>query len=188
MDPDSGFSEASERQLEDQLSQVPTELYLITRLQKCNARLSETISSKSTYDDLGTFIGKFPSSNFFETSDDVDPLQLAAFYEDDSMIADTLRGCDDNMLDIANRSSNGYSAVHYACIGGHLSTLKLLLENGGDAAGRDISDITPLHLAVLFSLHETRAAVDILVKYGASPDAASDFTPWGDLDIGPPLH
>lgn len=187
IDPEQGFNVAPDTQLEDELSQIPADLYLTTRLQKYNSRRLESIKSSFGQEGLG---GPWSFGlNFFERTND-HPLHVAALYGDDTFITNTISDHGSEVTGISKLSIDGYSAIHFACVGGHLSTLKLLLEHGGNAAGLSDEDITPLHLAIFFPQHNAHAAVDALVSHGANPNIASETVLWDDLDItlfGPPL-
>lgn len=50
------------------------------------------------------------------------------------------RGCDPN-----STTSNGTSALHYACSKNHIETVKVLLEHKADPSVRDNYGQTPLH-------------------------------------------
>ncbi|CAG8978970.1 hypothetical protein HYALB_00012253 [Hymenoscyphus albidus] len=56
-------------------------------------------------------------------SDDLLPLHVAALLGEDMIIAEIL--CNN---DIGALSAAGFTVAHYACVGGHLSTLRLVLE------------------------------------------------------------
>ncbi|KAI0411725.1 hypothetical protein F5X98DRAFT_383426 [Xylaria grammica] len=88
------------------------------------------------------------------------------------------------------RSSLGLGPIHYACLGGQLSTLKLLLESGCKALSGGHRGITPLHLAVFFEPDEIQEAVTVLVQKGCSMSASTTSLNWEAHDVhihGTPL-
>ena len=79
---------------------------------------------------------------------------------------------------IETLSLNGFNAVHYACMGGHLSILRLVLEKAVDASKSGCFGITPLHLCIFFAPADIPDAVDMLMAYGASMAEWSDIVPY----------
>lgn len=102
-------------------------------------------------------------------TDTVEPLHMAAFLADKAQLVDLLGRATGTRL-----STAGFNAVHYACLGGHISILQILLENGMDATCTGLYDITPLHLAAFFKPSDIIAAVEMLLNHGARADVRSD--------------
>ena len=60
------------------------------------------------------------------------------------------------------------TALHAAARGGHLSTIRLLLDRGADIEAKDPSEQTPLHIA---ASRGDQAAIGLLLDRGAGIDA-----------------
>lgn len=59
-------------------------------------------------------------------------------------------------------STLGFTLAHYACMGGHLSVLTILVQRGASVKKAGFYGITPLHLCVFMSDTDTRDAVSLL--------------------------
>jgi ankyrin repeat protein len=154
----------------DELS-IPTELYLTNRI-----RLENTNFVNHIRDDLTRagqpYPDKFAGIQLHTdplVSDDLLPLHVAALLGDDMMIAEIL--CNN---DIGDLSAAGFTVAHYACVGGHLSTLRLVLERGANVSSHSIQHITPLHLSIFFASADIQDAVHLLIAHGAITDISSD--------------
>jgi ankyrin repeat protein len=89
-------------------------------------------------------------------------------------------------------SPQGFTPVHCACLGGHLSTLRLLLDMGYSGIQSTIHGITPLHLCIFFAECDMEAAVHLLLECGPcpSPRETTSQIYWPDYDLtlsGSPL-
>jgi ankyrin repeat protein/serine/threonine protein kinase len=95
--------------------------------------------------------------------DELCPIHVASLTGNDLVLAELLKCSNGNAL-----SKQGFNAVHFACIGGYLSTLQLLIQH-------DISvstyphGISPLHLCIFFADDLANRAADVLIQAGASP-------------------
>ena len=93
------------------------------------------------------------------TAKDESPLMLAA-----------LKGYHDLCQQLITRDADvnkpGWTPLHYAATGGHISTIRLLLENHAfiDSASPNLS--TPLMMAAMYG---TADAVKVLIEAGADP-------------------
>jgi ankyrin repeat protein len=65
-------------------------------------------------------------------------------------------------------SSQGFMAIHFACIGGQLSTLRLLLDESPLNSLDSPHGITPLHLCIFFSDEEVRRVASLLLDRGCN--------------------
>ena len=87
-------------------------------------------------------------------------------------------------------SPQGFTPVHCACLGGHLSTLRLLLDMGYSGIQPTIHGITPLHLCIFFAECDMEAAVHLLLECGPCPKETTSGIYWPDFDLmlsGSPL-
>jgi ankyrin repeat protein len=88
-------------------------------------------------------------------------------------------------------SSLGFTPIHCACLGGRLSTLRLLLRVGYSATQPTIHGITPLHLCIFFAECDIEAAVHLLLENGPLPKETTFGIYWPDYDLelsGSPLR
>ncbi|KAF8245982.1 hypothetical protein K440DRAFT_632922 [Wilcoxina mikolae CBS 423.85] len=81
-------------------------------------------------------------------------------------------------------SSIGQCPLHLAVVGGHDSTVRLLLEMGADKEAEDFMKRKPLHLAADGGYDTT---VRVLVEMGAAEDAADRIKRRAAATIPPPL-
>lgn len=78
----------------------------------------------------------------------------------------------------------GRTPLFYACFGGQLSTLQLLVRFDQKANQRDLLGITPLHLCIFFPQESVEEAVSILLRNGANFTAATGTEiEWEEHDI-----
>ena len=103
--------------------------------------------------------------------DDMTTLEIAALLGEHEVIANLLS----NGEAITCRKAR-ISALHCACIGGNLSSLKLLLEYGADVSPCGERDITALHLMIYMPVDLIQEAVSLLIAYGAPTNACSKAT------------
>lgn len=103
--------------------------------------------------------------------DDMTPLEIAALLGEDEVIARLLS----NGEAITGRKAR-INALHCACTGGNLSSLKLLLEYGADLSPCGRKDITALHLMIYMPVDLAQRAVGLLIAYGAPTNACSKAT------------
>ncbi|KAK8793295.1 hypothetical protein WA158_004654 [Blastocystis sp. Blastoise] len=67
-------------------------------------------------------------------------------------------------VNVNDRDSNGYSALHAASSYGYPEIVQYLLDNGADAVIRDSDGDSPLHMC------EFPACAKLLIEHGASPE------------------
>ena len=107
------------------------------------------------------------------------PLHVGALIGDDTSVSILLDGQDGKVL-----SSQGFTAVHYACLGGHLSTLQLLLSHSSSTNTVDSRGITPIHLCVCFVGADAGTAASLLLDSGSDPKTrVSECIDWEYHDI-----
>lgn len=168
----------------DSLSGIPAEDYLHARIQQLE--LARRTEARMKFEEL--FSGDIcleqrsvELATFHHLQIDVlNPVHVAAWLGLDSVI-DKLAAASSQVNLI---SKLGRTPVFYACLGGHLSTLRSLIRSGGNVDQRDLLGIAPLHLCVFFSRHAVEDAVSLLVEQGANPNAAMNSTlEWGEHDI-----
>jgi len=115
--------------------------------------------------------------------DELGPLQLAAWL-----------GWNDDLQILLDRNSNvneitrlGRTATHYACLGGHLPTLQLILSQGGRATIQDKFGLTPLHVCTFFKDEDCETATTLLLQHGATLNSVIDkriYWEEHDIDLG----
>lgn len=104
-------------------------------------------------------------------SDPMTTLEIAALLGEDEIIARLLS----NGEAIIGRKAR-INALHCACIGGNLSSLKFVLEYGADLSLCGRNDITALHLMIYMPVDLVQGAVGFLVAHGAPTNACSKAT------------
>lgn len=76
-------------------------------------------------------------------------------------------------------STLGFTPAHYACMGGHLSVLDVLIKKGASVREDRFRGITPLHLCIFMDDTDTHDAVSLLV----GPNATVEI-----FETGPELN
>ncbi|KAK4199236.1 hypothetical protein QBC40DRAFT_255342 [Triangularia verruculosa] len=160
--------------LEQMLAGTETESYLLRRIhycrnkeiegmRKCLARAGiSAISEISNLDVVEIEL-------FTEMAvDELGPLHLAAWLGDNDALEKYLKQTASDA-----ESYLGLNAAHYACLGGNLSTLRLLAKYGVPLTtpASYFHQVTPLHMAIFFEAEDMPAAIDILLEHGAEVDA-----------------
>lgn len=181
-----GSEMSHSRALELKLSMLSTEDYLSHRVRQLNmdviSRLKESIESTGPIARLS-----FPDETAFSASiavfnetdvDSVGPLHILVLLGEDEMVKKLLE-----TSPVDSKSERGFNASHYACIGGKLTTLRILIDAGSDVRQRGLHGITPLHLCIFFSNENMRDAVTLLIENGAATDANTPGTKWDAHDI-----
>jgi Ankyrin repeats (3 copies) len=174
-------------QLEKELSTLPAELYLshrVRRYRDCVMKQADDITKlKGPFTNMQELlsgyvckIGLFNAREF----DDLELLHLAAFLGRTNIVEHMLPDEPEERL-----SKFGFNATHYACMGGHLSTLKIIISHDNSLAWRTGSrGITPLHLCALFTPDAVRNVVKLLMDNGADPNASTtELLDWEFHDI-----
>lgn len=176
--------------LENHLSQLTTtEDYLAMRVQKFATSIMhqarESVASARTIPDF-PFSYRIGIFNTWEI-DELLPLHLWAWIGDEAQVITILQHTDVNAV-----SANGFNAAHYACFGGQLSILRILLEYNISVSTAGLHGITPLHLGIFFAKDDLHEAVTLLMDHGVMKDAKTTAAViWEDHDItllGTPLH
>lgn len=174
--------------LERRLASMPSELHLAERIRYFNQGVQEMAlnetnvegsKSSPTIELLDEV--SYRLSIFNQTEVDVlSPLHLASWLGQDDLVEELLL-CTAS----SSRSILGLDAVHYACLGGHVSTLRLLvLGHGVPLTQAAFHNITPLHLAIFFPPEDVVDALKVLMDNGASAQAISKGTiKWEAHDI-----
>ncbi|KAI1824729.1 hypothetical protein F4861DRAFT_231471 [Xylaria intraflava] len=112
--------------------------------------------------------------------DHISAIHVAAWLGDDDALQKLLVVEDPN-----ETTTLGLNAAHYACLGGHLSTLRILMKSGTEvvpAAG--FHNVSPLHFAVFFQSSDLPEAINLLIENGATPDSYSEGEIyWGAHDL-----
>ncbi|KAK0659742.1 hypothetical protein QBC41DRAFT_384216 [Cercophora samala] len=173
------------KNLEQQLATVPPELYLVRRIQLYNIttiedarmalNLSPGVKSILAVDNHLAFrISLFNE----EVTDDLPPLHLAAWLGEDAIVKDLLvRTASDT------KSKLGFSAAHYACLGGSLAALRTLVDRNVPLSPATFRNITPLHLCVFMPMPDLDEAVHLLIQNGTSVDERTGSLKFDDHDI-----
>ncbi|KAK0701331.1 hypothetical protein B0H67DRAFT_98423 [Lasiosphaeris hirsuta] len=188
--PSSEAEHLEGRELEEALPSVPTELYLLHRIQRHNMNAVE--QARKSLD-----VPTMPASSSFVfrlsifSEDVVDELPLLHLF---SWLGDLVA-----VQDLLTRSAAapdaksklGFSAAHYACLGGSLPTLRILVDHAVPLLPAAFGDITPLHFCVFMPIEDLPEAVALLLSGGTPVDAGQprEFN-WDDHDIrlgGSPL-
>lgn len=97
-----------------------------------------------------------------EEPDRLSRLHMAALLGDTTWLSGNLR-----MASLLSISRNGFSPLHYACLGGHLPTIRLLLDMGADTSARVIHGIAPLHLSIFTPEEVAIQTIDALRNHAA---------------------
>lgn len=72
----------------------------------------------------------------------------------------------------AKRSAEEGTALHEACIDGHVDVVEWLLRSGADVASQDKYGFTPLHLA---AWHQRHRVMDVLLAHNAPLEALNTY-------------
>lgn len=149
--------------------------YLSDRISQATIQgVLETKETLTSFDLTDSAVGAYLPCTIFNDSftDQPHALHIAALLGDNIVVQklihrDGASGC----------SEAGFNAAHYACLGGHVSTLELVLracnENGSRAG---VQHITPFHLTIFFRRADISTAVNLLIRSGARPVVRSDLT------------
>jgi ankyrin repeat protein len=172
--------------LEHKLSSLPTEQYLQSRIhQIAQHKIQQAKSATTDFKSISKdhfFDGWVYGLAVFNpwNEDELTPLHFIAWLGDDDLLKALL---EDFPVDVL--SAAGFTALHYACIGGHLSTVQILVEQGALVSAQGFRNITPLHLIVFFNLSESCHVANILINHGAVPDAeiSARGISWEEHDI-----
>ncbi|RBR26060.1 uncharacterized protein FIESC28_01088 [Fusarium coffeatum] len=153
------------------LRSLPTEKYLSERIIHHSRMIIESArNAMLQIAPVNTRMGTCSLSLFNETDiDTLQPLHVASWLGDESLVLQLLESGPQD-----TRSQLGLNAIHFACLGGSLSVLKLLIERGLPPSVADFRSITPLHLAIFFTSKDLPAAVQLLIQSGCSVEARAN--------------
>ncbi len=165
------------RAMEEYLDKAPKDLYLIRRIHYLNHRAMDEARNtpdlihlvRSLHLPLST---SFPALSIFNPAeiDDLSPLHIASWFGEDALVKELLQR---GQIAPDTKSTLGLNAAHFACLGGHLSTLRCLLMHNVPLVPADFHAITPLHLSIFFPAEDLPDAVDLLLDNGCSLEASS---------------
>ncbi|GKU05761.1 serine threonine protein kinase [Fusarium langsethiae] len=126
-----------------------------------------------------TQTGTVTLSVFSETHvDTLQPIHMASWIGDEALVARLLETCKSDV-----QSHLGFNAIHFACLGGHLSIIKLLIDHGVPLIGAQFRSITPLHLAIFFNSDDLPSTVQLLLDHGCSLEARTKTVNWEAHDM-----
>lgn len=156
---------------EANLSHITSDAYLYNRVHlQIRIAIQQIKSTILNWDQLHAwdsfaYISSIRVFNSWE-QDDLPPLHAAALLGEDEAISNLLCHVKGDEL-----SSRGLTAAHYACIGGHLSTLQLLLNHSAPNKAAYAGGITLLHLCIFFAGDDVSNAVSLILGIGDDPRA-----------------
>jgi ankyrin repeat protein len=156
---------------EANLSHITSDAYLSNRVHlQIRIAIQQIKSTILNWDQLHAwdsfaYISSIRVFNSWE-QDDLPPLHAAALLGEDEAISKLLCHAKGDEL-----SSRGLTTAHYACIGGHLSTLQLLLNHSAPNKAAYAGGITLLHLCIFFAGDDVGNAVSLILGIGDDPRA-----------------
>ncbi|KAI1503803.1 hypothetical protein F5X99DRAFT_406802 [Biscogniauxia marginata] len=141
----------------------PSVLYLIDRIHLFNRETLQNIRQSVPslpWDTTSHCVGDKTRVTLFNDAvvDEIEPLHLAAWLGEDAVVVRLLQHNVSPLL----QSRLGFNAAHYACLGGHLSTLRTLITSGTPMLGADFHNITPLHFSIFFAPEDIHDALGLL--------------------------
>ncbi|KUJ24438.1 uncharacterized protein LY89DRAFT_713292 [Mollisia scopiformis] len=157
---------------EENLSHLTSDTYLSTRVHlQIRIAIQQIRTTFLNWDqqytwDSSAYMSSIRVFNEWE-QDDLSSLHVAALLGEDEAISKLLCYAKGDEL-----SSRGLTAAHYACIGGRLSTLQLLLNDSAQSAiskAANPGGITLLHLCIFFSGEDVGKAVSLILAIGVDP-------------------
>lgn len=175
--------------IEQGLATCLPEHYLSHRIRLFSGIRLKDLRRQADLAGVGLMLGTYPEPGAPKTpihldlfdgwaSDKISPLQLAALFGDAAMMEAYLAP-----EPLHARSEQGFTAVHYACIGGNISILRRLLEYDTRAFATEPDTVTPLHLAVFLRSEDQSEAVRLLTEHGVDPNATAPPVKWNDHDL-----
>ncbi|KAF2829600.1 hypothetical protein CC86DRAFT_172057 [Ophiobolus disseminans] len=170
-------------EFEETLSHLAPELYLSDRI-RLQVQLAAQHMRTSVFKNEGSTKLQFALFDAWEI-DELSPIHVAALLGQDDAVQSML-----HPSTACLQSPLGFSAIHFACIGGNISTLRVLLDPVS-ARATNTHGVTPLHLCIFFSEPEVNQAVTLLFDEGAQPDATCSsaiYWEYHDIELnGTPL-
>jgi hypothetical protein len=109
------------------------------------------------------------------------PLHAASWLGEETLVVQLLKSTPPDA-----QSALGFNAAHFACLGGHLSILEVLIKQKVPVAVANSALITPLHLAIFFQADDIAPAVHLLLEYGCSLEARTKTVVFEAHDL--PFH
>ncbi|RBR10376.1 hypothetical protein FVER53590_12494 [Fusarium verticillioides] len=168
--------------LEMALKGIPTEKYLSERiLHHSRSALEDARQRILGHDAIsllsmaeGIFISAFSEAK----TDTLLPLHAASWLGEEALVAELLTSTPPDA-----QSALGFNAAHFACLGGHVSILKLLSKHKVPLSAASLQLITPLHLAIFFQADDLATVVKLLVEHGCSLETRTHAIKWDAHDL-----
>ncbi|KAF4943880.1 hypothetical protein FGADI_13096 [Fusarium gaditjirri] len=106
------------------------------------------------------------------------PLHVASWLGEEALVLHLLQSTPPE-----TQSALGFNAAHFACFGGRLSMLELLIKNNVPLVAASFRAITPLHLIIFFQPKDVAAAMRLLLDNGCETEAHSSEVNWEAHDL-----
>ncbi|KAF5589969.1 serine threonine kinase [Fusarium pseudocircinatum] len=168
--------------LEMALKGIPTEKYLSERIFHHSRTVLENARQKFFDHGANSLLGMTDSiflSAFSDAKvDNLLPLHAASWLGEEALVAELLKSTPPDA-----QSALGFNAAHFACLGGHVSILKLLSKHNVPLSAASLQFITPLHLAIFFQPGDLAAAVKLLLEHGCSLETRTHTVKWDAHDL-----
>ncbi|KAF5012410.1 hypothetical protein FDECE_1539 [Fusarium decemcellulare] len=178
------------------LENTPTEKYLIERILYHNGSVIEA-ARQSVLRPPSRHVGHAAESlplmedislSIFNDAeiDKLLPLHIASWLGEEALVVQLLKSTPPDA-----KSALGFNAAHFACLGGHLSVLEVLIKHKVPLSVADFRSVTPLHFSIFFSPDDLASAVHLLVEHGCSLEAHTRGVNWEAHDLlmhGTPLQ
>jgi ankyrin repeat protein len=159
------------------LEGIPTEKYLLERILHHNQTVLEDARQRILSHDARSLLsmadGIFLSAFSEAKTDTLLPLHAASWLGEEALVAELLKSTPPDA-----QSALGFNAAHFACLGGHVSILKLLSKHKVPLSAASLQLITPLHLAIFFQPDDLATVVKLLVEHGCSLETRTHTIKW----------
>ncbi|KLP18823.1 Uncharacterized protein LW94_5010 [Fusarium fujikuroi] len=176
----SGLNEG--RALETALERVSTEKYLSERILHHSRTVLEDARQSILGHEANSLLtmaeGVFLSTFSEAKIDTLLPLHVASWLGEEALVAKLLKSTPPDAQSVL-----GFNAAHFACLGGHISILKLLSKHDVPLSVASLQLITPLHLAIFFQPRDLASAVNLLLEHGCSLEARTQTVKWDAHDL-----
>ncbi|KAF5705717.1 serine threonine kinase [Fusarium mundagurra] len=181
--PPQDLSGADEgKALEMALEGIPTEKYLSERILHHSQTVLEDARQRIIGDDANSLLvmaeGIFLSAFSEVKTDTLLPLHAASWLGEEALVAELLKSTPPDAQSVL-----GFNAAHFACLGGHVSILKLLSKHNVPLSAASLQLITPLHMAIFFQPGDLAAAVKLLLEHGCSLETSTHTVKWDAHDL-----